>query len=333
VSEPEPTHRALVARAIDDIQGSIHANDSKSSAGLITHGLLATAVLTLASRIGGPGYQHGTTAAQVLIKVALIGALVFAVASIFFLIKAVRPYEPDDVGKRLARHSVGVFFPDIRKMTKSARNSGLDELEQLRANVAMLADPQKLDDEYLVELLKVADIRANEADSAKIGFLLLGVEVFFAALYLSVVGCIAGNILGARATQSSPSVRWEVAQVGGQTIVVGGGSLRLGPRVGIHVRLAAQDPTGLRSLQLASVTRYQCPRHTRIHEPNIRAPTQEVTVEGANSVSLVETPDFRIRECSGKRHAKAGITTRLSASAVNKGGTVTGGLLTLYGHP
>src|SRR4051794_7709162 len=80
--------RELLLHAIDDIQGSIHANDTKSSAGLVVHGLLATGVVALLSRLGGI-YGRGTDSAQFVIRGALAVALVLFVLSVLSLLYAV----------------------------------------------------------------------------------------------------------------------------------------------------------------------------------------------------------------------------------------------------
>lgn len=85
--------RELLRHAIADIQGSIHANDSKSAAGLVVQGLLATAVVTLSSHFGSL-YGDATESARILIKVALIATLVLGGLSIMCLILAVVPYKP-----------------------------------------------------------------------------------------------------------------------------------------------------------------------------------------------------------------------------------------------
>jgi hypothetical protein len=218
-------------------------------------------------------------------------------------------------------------------MTKTARSRGPDELEQLRPLYAEIKDRKRIEDELLIELLKVADIRVNEADSAKAGFSLLGVEVFFVALYLGTIGCVTGNMLGARATQTSPSLRLEVAQVAGPSFVAHGGNVTLGSQGAVQVRAAAHDPAGLRSLKLAAVTRYQCPRHTSLPQRTVRTPIQEARVEGAHGISLVAKPDFRIRHCSGKHHKAAGIAVRLSGTSVNSGGARTTRSIGLHAHP
>ena len=106
--------RELVRHALNDLQGSIHANDSKSSAGLVVHGLLATAVLTLVSRLG-PVYGDATDVARAAVVLCLLAALLTAVASILCLLAAVKPYPPSKVVKRLRGRYAASSSPMSRR--------------------------------------------------------------------------------------------------------------------------------------------------------------------------------------------------------------------------
>jgi hypothetical protein len=220
----------LIARAIEDIQGSIHANDSKSAAGLVVHGLLATAVVTLAVHLG-PIYNSATVVGHDLIKWALIVTLPVAVASIICLIVAVYPQGPGKIDSRLADRHPGVFFPDVKKL----KGSRLDEFDQLRPKLTALAAAtagDALDDAYLAELLKVAYIRFKEARWARAGFVLLGAEVLCVAVFLATVGCVAGHELGVAASKtSSVSPHRDVVQGKHRYSLTDGGTPPHGPLV------------------------------------------------------------------------------------------------------
>jgi hypothetical protein len=218
--------RQILSQAIGDIQGSIHANDSKSAAGLVVQGLLATAVVTLATRLG-PVYADANGTAQWLIRWTLIGALVLAVASIACLVMAVIPYEPKETSKRMKDRYSRAFFPDIEKLKDTARfgdaevsklrgwlrrtganwgyalsqeprAKGASEFEQLKKILENeVADHDALEAEYIAELVEVADIRKHEARWARRGFWLLLAEVVMVVGYLGTVGAVAGHMLGA----------------------------------------------------------------------------------------------------------------------------------------
>lgn len=182
----------LVGQAIGDIQGSIHANDSKSAAGLVVHGLLATGVLALVGNLGSV-YDDAGRGGRALIVALLTLALGFAVASVYCLVRAVRPYIPEDVNERNRERGYrGLFFPNIEAMTETASKEGGErEIDQLHTLWREVEQPEQVELEYLGELAAVADIRAYEANWAKLGFNLLIWEIGAVAAFLVVVGASA----------------------------------------------------------------------------------------------------------------------------------------------
>jgi hypothetical protein len=333
--QPDRPEHILLAQAIADIQGSIHANDSKSAAGLVVQGLLATAVVTVVSRLGAV-YQHGTPAAQEIIKLSLAGSLLTAVVSVFFLLDAVRPYTPGRLAKRL-RKRYGykeVFFPNIREFKRDARRSSDEEFNQLvsgvEADAKALGEPDAMDREYVAELLKVAGIRAHEASRAQAGFLLLGLEVLFVAAYLATVGCIAGHWFGAAAVSSKPSLAWDLVQGGQRLRIASGSSLTLSSSADAQVSLRAGDDAGLRRIQLVSRTALRCVR--RGVRRNILASeptTQDVRLSHLKSFMLAAKVDTRARRCP-RRLRYAGVVVRFSAVAQSDTKTLTSGWLVLH---
>jgi hypothetical protein len=79
VKPPNEVRRELLAGAISDIQGSLHANVSKASAALIVHGLLFIGVLTITGQLG-PIYEQASPKEQDW------GLLLLGVSLLFFLI-------------------------------------------------------------------------------------------------------------------------------------------------------------------------------------------------------------------------------------------------------
>jgi hypothetical protein len=312
VSSSEPPRRALVAQAIADIQGSIHANDSKSAAGLIVQGLLATAAVTVASRLG-PTYTAGTEAAQILIKVGLVGTLVFAAGSVFFLVKAVRPYEPKKIGDLIGHHANQVFFPEIEKLSEGAK-PGDDQFDRFWPKYEKLENEGLVENEYVVELLKVADIRWAEARSAKRGFSLLGVEVGFVVLYLGVVGCIGGNILGARAASAGqpsldvrPTLSWVVVAGRDRVTLPNSGAVALSRLRGIHVGLVVSSAADVTRVRLAGRSAYRCAGRSS-HRWIVEGPVKAIRTRGAGNLAVAATPTLAPRHCS-----KRGATVMPSA--------------------
>jgi hypothetical protein len=329
----DPPHRVLLARAIEDIQGSIHANDSKSAAGLVVHGLLATAVVTLAVHLD-PIYRSATLAGHDLIKWALILTLPVAVASIFCLIAAVYPRGPGKIEKRLKNRHPGVFFPDVKTL-KSSRANEFDELRPKLTELANAADGDALDDEYLAELLKVAHIRFKEARWAKLGFVLLGVEVLCVAVFLATVGSVAGDVLGAAASKTNSdklggmSLHWDIEQGRRRYSLTGAGNLTLPGKGGAQVRLLAKAPDGLRSVRLVIRTFYRCAVHGVARTRSAGQATEEdVRLFAAERAVLVTNPNVRPHRCSdGGRFIET--LLRFTAYMRSANGTLTSGSLVL----
>src|SRR4051794_30203659 len=109
--------RELLVNGVADIQGSIHANDSKSAAGLVVHGLLVTGVVALSSRLG-PVYENATHDAQIAIRLTLGAVLVLFLVSVGSLLRAIYPYYPRKVSRNLPNEPgyKPVFFPPIKDM-------------------------------------------------------------------------------------------------------------------------------------------------------------------------------------------------------------------------
>jgi hypothetical protein len=318
----------LIARAIEDIQGSIHANDSKSAAGLVVHGLLATAVVTLAVHLG-PIYSSATVAGHDLIKWALIVTLPVAVASIICLIVAVYPHGPGKIDSRLANRHLGVFFPDIKRL----KDSRLDEFDQLRTKLTELAAAtagDALDDEYLAELLKVAYIRFKEARWAKAGFVLLGVEVLCVAVFLATVGSVAGDVLGAEASRTgSVSLRWDIAQGQRRYSLTGVHNRALVGAGEAQVRLLADDPHGLRSLRLTRRVSYRCAVRKMARTLFAGGAIEEdVRLFAARRAVLLSSSDVRPHRCPGGERFME-VLLRFTADMRGESGTPTHGSLVL----
>jgi hypothetical protein len=319
-----------VRHAIDDIQGSIHANDSKSAAGLVVHALLATAVVTLATRAGS-SYREGTSAAQIVVKVGLASTLAIAVASIVCLVIAIRPYEPKRLAGWLEGRYEGIFFPDFRALRKAAKTKGEHPLDELRRKFRALSNPAVLDDEYLAELLKVADIRATEADWAKRGFTLLAVEVIFVAIYLGAMGAIAGNMLDARASKAATSLAWTIAQDGRHSTAPGVANIRL-HRVGVvDVGLIVASPSGVRHLRLTDTVRYECAARRGVRRRvDTVAASQDLQAFGAKKLQLQASRHGLARRCTGRRRGLAGVRLTVLGDVRSETGALDTADLTIH---
>lgn len=179
----------LLKTAIADIQGSIHANDSKCSAALVVHGLLFAGVVTVASRLGETWTAAGGPTQDASTALLAIATVAF-VLSISSLLYALIPYSPRKTfyGPIVDAHRLrGVFFPNL----KSLRASGADVLTPYLASLAALDSSEKIELELAYELIKVQNIRQHQAFWAICGFGLLIVEVAFAACFLVIMGLSA----------------------------------------------------------------------------------------------------------------------------------------------
>ncbi len=184
--------RELLFKGVEDLQGSIHANDSKCSAALITHGLLFAGVVTVtanAARI----YPDAHGALPILALVfAGLAACAFVV-SIACLLLAVMPYQPSAVAQAIV-DGYGppqLFFPPV-----SALSPGGDPLRR-QLDAAGRLDQEAVTLELVAESVKLADIRRHEARYARVGYRALIVEVGLVVAFLGLVGATALTTAGA----------------------------------------------------------------------------------------------------------------------------------------
>ena len=185
-SDAPTLRRELLKAAIADIQGSVHANDSKCSAALVVHGLLFAGVVTVVSRLGKT-WMDADGMTQCASKVLLGIATVCFVLSIGSLLWGLLPYSPKQSFIRpidQAHRPPGVFFPDLDALTRE----GADAMTPYLAQLAVITTPAVLERELAFEVLKVQDIRRHEARYATFGFKLLFAEIFFATAFLVVMG-------------------------------------------------------------------------------------------------------------------------------------------------
>ncbi|HWC47950.1 MAG TPA: hypothetical protein VG448_03625 [Solirubrobacterales bacterium] len=332
-----------MTQAIADIQGSIHANDSKSAAGLVVQGLLTTAVVTVVTHLGTV-YGDGSPGARTAIKILLAAVVVTALVSILYLVRAIYPYNPRLISRRLKEREAHpyreIFFPDIKEIREAAQDADAFEgfTSSFEANVKALRDnPDEVTREYVAELLKVADIRAHEADQAKVGFVFLGLEVFLVAAYLVVAGCIAGQILGFDAAASSgpPSLHWTVKDGGVKRVVGKRARLVVRPEKSLTVRVAVgAHQVNVTRVRLTRRTTLRCVRHGRVRNVLAGPPSvQKIRSPGKNA-GLGARIHVQHRHCPFE-FRYAGFAELFLAEADTVGGDRAAGRLILQGpiHP
>jgi hypothetical protein len=186
--------RDLLRDAILDIQGSIRANDAKSSAALVVHGLLFAGVLTVTREVknvyvASGGWQRG-------LMVGLLGlALIAFLLSVWELSRAVSPYHPGELRRRIANHHPGVFFPLMRSLREEAEREGSNEL-LVFGRLLQGVNEEAIQADYAAELLKLGEIRQHEADAARRGYMWLRAELGLVAGYLVFVATVAMTQIG-----------------------------------------------------------------------------------------------------------------------------------------
>jgi hypothetical protein len=186
--EPEDSRlrRDLLKAAILDIQGSIHANDSKCAAALVVHGLLFAGTVTVVSRLGDV-WRNASGDTKTAAAWSLGVAAAMLLLSIAALLWALFPYSPSKRFRTpiLDRHQLpGVFFPNLKGLKKRASDRLTPYVEDLR----WIDSSARLELELAYELLKVQEIRTHDARYARMGFVLLMVEILAAVTFLVAMG-------------------------------------------------------------------------------------------------------------------------------------------------
>jgi hypothetical protein len=179
--------RELLFKGIEDIQGSIHANDAKCSAALITHGLLFAGVVTVAANAARiyPD-AHGPLPILALVFAGL-AACAFVV-SIVCLLHAVMPYQPSALAEGIVdgHRPPELFFPPTSQLSLG----GAEAMRRQLDAVGRL-DQEGVTLELVAESVKLADIRRHEARYARVGYRVLMVEVVLVVTFLGLAGATA----------------------------------------------------------------------------------------------------------------------------------------------
>lgn len=178
--------RDLLLAGIEDTQGTIHANDTKCSAALVTHALVFAGLVTVtvnAARLY-PKADHALRAIAIVLAAL---ALVAFLTSVICLLVAVMPYRPKDLIARIKAEKPpppGVFFPEGGKFVCLLGT-------QRKAVAGLTSETATFD--LVCESAKLAAIRTHEGDWAARGYRMLILELLLAGAYLTFVGIIALN--------------------------------------------------------------------------------------------------------------------------------------------
>jgi hypothetical protein len=183
--------RWLLLAGIEDAQGTIHANDAKCSAALITHGLLFAGVVTVTAD-AAKMYPH-THGALPVIALGLGGLAAAAfLISIMALLFSVMPYRSKTLLGVIAekRDQPQLFFPP-RISGHCLSAAGAEELIRGQLNALDVLDDGGVKRELVYESVKLAAVRDHEAGFARVGYAFLVVEVALVIAYLGVVAATA----------------------------------------------------------------------------------------------------------------------------------------------
>lgn len=254
--------RELQLASIPDMQGSIQANDSKSSAALIVHGLLFAGVVTVVSRLGEV-YDRATPGAKIAGYVLLFAAAVAFVLSMLALTEAARPHDPESTREALGDQQAEAYFPpaDPRRRPPGGCRGFQEQVDRL----AKLKTEDDFTREYAGEQIKLADIRATQAYATKRGFKWLRYELMAVGLFLLLVFLVAVEFphLARAHARADVSLRWSIAQRGRLRSVGDGGTVIVARRGTIRIGLAANG-SRITSLQALGTATWLCRGRTAV---------------------------------------------------------------------
>lgn len=286
--------RQLQLASIADIQGSIHANDQKSSAGLVVHGLLFAGVLTVAANIGGV-IDDASIVARAAGVAALLIALGAFVVSIIEIAKAAAPYQPRGVAAEISPEYKHVFFPLPDELSSASGNQHAALLEQLK----QVKDEEQVARVYAAEQVKLADIRQVQARRAERGFLWLRVELYAVTAFLALVVlvAIATPVLAKDAPADRLSLLWTVHHDGRRQLE-GGGQLAVHQtRRALKVTVTARGRDEIRVVSLSGSATMRCLRRTPQSASRIVLPLSASgrSGDGQDQLQATATIDLRAR--------------------------------------
>ncbi len=245
--------------AIDNLHGSIHANDNKSSSALVVHGLLAASVVALTTQLGSI-HNEATSAMRFGLILDLGVALICFAASVLFLLWTLYPHEPRSLDRRIRGEYKHLFFPALEWLRPGSTTQD-NEVRRLRPALAAMVDDDALDDEYLAELVKVAEIRDVDATRTRRGIVLLGFEVILVLLYLVLLGVVSQGWLSTRRDATPPpTIAWQLTTATGTHALRGADpDLALAPpNRNAFVSITASSNGHLRSLEVWKRETYVC---------------------------------------------------------------------------
>lgn len=304
--------RELQLASMPDIQGSIQANDTKSSAALVVHGLLFAGVVSVAANIGDT-FETATLGARIAGGVLLAAAASAFGGSVLALIDAARPHDPKSTRDVTTGKQAEAFFPPANPRLRPPGT--VNALADQQARLASLQTQADFEAEYAAEQIKLADIRVTQAYAAKRGFALLKLELLFVAVFLLLVALVAvGTPHLAGADERSAIVRLAVEDGDRRLRSSGGGTLRVSGRRPVTVRVLASG-AGLERVELVGESATRCARGRGGRRGGIDPVfASEERREGVDRIEVAEViSPARCRRRAGR--LRATIHVRVSAGS------------------
>lgn len=231
--------RQLQLASIADIQGSIQANDGKSSAALVVHGLLFAGLVSVVANLGDT-YDSAALGAKIAGGCLLLGAALSFVISVLALTKAVRPHDPRQTRNEIGDLHAQAFFPPAQPKKRERAHGGARFWEQCR-RLARLDSDRRLEQEYAAEQVKLAEIRAVQAHAAKRGFRWLRLEIAAAFAFLALVIAVSLDVPALAADREDQlRIEWHTAQAEPETVLRDGASASFDATRPFTLRLVAR---------------------------------------------------------------------------------------------
>lgn len=173
--------RTMLLAAIADTEGTIHASDTKASIALVIHGLILSGVLSLAGSLGAD--FEGFYRALVIVLLAAI--VVVFVTSVFQLLRSVTPTPARVFSGIEGGHNV--FFVEARADPITGNIRGVPSVSDVHRALVCL-DEGELEEDLVVELMRVSAVRARKVALVGSGLRLLGIEIALAVAFAVSIG-------------------------------------------------------------------------------------------------------------------------------------------------
>lgn len=178
--EDYAARRPMLLAAIADTEATIQASDTKASIALVIHGLMISGVLSLVTELDS-SFDSGADLYRVLVVALLALIVVLFVLSVSQLLRCVMP-----VPARLFSGIKGghdVFFIEASADPLSGAVQGLPSVATVHGDLVSL-DQGELEEDLVVELVKVSAVRARKVALVGNGLRWLALEIGVGVLFL-----------------------------------------------------------------------------------------------------------------------------------------------------